>query len=300
MFKQYTGKGLFFAFSAYIIWGALPVYWKLLSAVNSLHILSFRILFSLIFISAILLFRKNFSWLKFYKNKKKSVLLTLGALTLSFNWGLFIWAVNSGYTIETSVGYYINPLISIVLGLVFFKEKLTKVQWFAFCLSMAGVLMLTIFSSAPLWIPFGLAFSFGFYGLLKKAVNLSPLESLGAETLIAAPIGLLILFAAPGTGGLSYLPNLPVTVILLLLGCGIATTLPLYLFAKGAKLLPLSTMGFIQFIAPTITFLEGLLIFKESFPPHNFLIFGCIWLAVILYIISLKIKPINQSTKKKE
>ena len=217
----------------------------------------------------------------------------LAAFTLSFNWGLYIWAVNSGHTIEASVGYYINPLISIVLGLCFFREKLKPLQWLAFGLAMAGVLILTVFSGAPPWISLGLALSFGFYGLLKKAVNLAALESLGAETLIAAPLGLLLLFlpAAGGGPGLAYLSKLPVSVVLLLLGSGAVTTLPLYLFAKGTKLLPLSTMGFIQFIAPTLTFLEGVFIFHESFPPRNLLVFGCIWGAVILYIVSLKAAP---------
>ncbi|MDR0442601.1 MAG: EamA family transporter RarD [Treponema sp.] len=292
-----SGKGFLFAVFAYILWGALPVYWKLLASVPSLHILGFRIVFSLLLVSAVLFYRRNISWLKFYKDRRQTLMLTLGAFMLSFNWGLYIWAVNSGHTIEAAVGYYINPLVSVVLGLIFFKEKLKTMQWIAFALAMTGVLILTIFSGAPPWISLGLALSFGFYGLIKKTVSLSALESLGAETLIAAPLGLLMLFSSLGNDGqavyglqgLSYLPELPAPVIALLLGCGAVTTLPLYLFSNGAKMLPLTTMGFIQFLAPSITFLEGVFIFHETFPPRNFIVFGCIWAAVILYIVSLKI-----------
>ena len=296
MERPSLGKGFLFAVSAYLLWGILPIYWKLLAAVSPLHILGFRILFSLILVSAILFSRRNFSWLRFFRDRRKGTLLILAAFTLSFNWGLYIWAVNSGHTIEASVGYYINPLVSIVLGLCFFRESLKPLQWAAFGLAMAGVLISTVFAGAPPWISLGLALSFGFYGLIKKAVDLSALESLGAETLIASPLGLLLLllpFTAGGNSGqgLSYVSELPVPVLLLILGSGAVTTLPLYLFAKGTRLLPLSTMGFIQFVAPTLTFLEGVFVFHESFPPRNFLVFGCIWAAVILYIISLKITP---------
>jgi chloramphenicol-sensitive protein RarD len=300
MEKQSLGKGLLFGVLAYLLWGVLPIYWKLLSAIPPLHILSFRILFSLILVSAILFSRKNYSWIKFFKDKRKGVLLILAAFTLSFNWGLYIWAVNLGHTIEASVGYYINPLISIVLGLCFFKEKLKVLQWFAFGLAMTGVLILTWFSGALPWISLGLALSFGFYGLLKKAADLGAMESLGAETLIAFPLGLLLLIVpfASGGQGLSYLPKLPVSTLLLILGSGAVTTLPLYLFAKGARLLPLSTLGFVQFVAPTLTFLEGVFVFRESFPPRNLLAFGCIWAAVILYVISIKITTKKETDEK--
>ncbi|MDR0487734.1 MAG: EamA family transporter RarD [Treponema sp.] len=278
-------RGIFFAVLAYVLWGILPLYWKLLASVNSLHILGFRILFSLLLTSAVLFPLKKISWLRIFKDRRKSVLLSLAAFALSANWGLYIWAVNSGHTIETSVGYYLNPLISIVLGLCFFREKLKPPQWAAFGLAMAGVAVITVSSGAPPWISLSLALTFGFYGLIKKTVNLSALESLGAETLIASPLGLALLFLVPGTGGLT---GLPVSTLALLLLCGAVTTLPLYFFAKGTKLLPLSTMGFIQFISPTLTFLEGVFIFKESFPPRKLLAFGCIWAAVILYIVSLK------------
>jgi chloramphenicol-sensitive protein RarD len=238
---------------------------------------------------------KNTSWPRFYKDRRKGALLVLAGLTISFNWGLYIWAVNSGHTIETSLGYYINPLISIILGLCFFREKLKLLQTIAFGLAFVGVLILTVLTGRPPWVALALALSFALYGLLKKTINLSALESLGVETLVSSPLGILLLLTSfDKTGGLfdprglSYILKLPFVTILLLLLCGFFTSFPLFLFAKGARLLPLSTLGFIQFLSPTLSFLTGFFIFHESFPPQNFIAFGFIWLAVILYIFSLK------------
>jgi chloramphenicol-sensitive protein RarD len=219
----------------------------------------------------------------------------LAGLTISFNWGLYIWAVNGGHTIESAIGYYINPLISIVLGMIFFREKLKILQLLAFLIACAGVLILTVLTGSPPWIALGLALSFAFYGLLKKTVNLTALESLGVETLVSAPIGILLFLIPFGTNrsfpdpeSLAYILDLPLKTLLLLPLCGLVTSFPLYLFAKGAKMLPLSTMGFIQFLSPTLSFLTGFFIFGEYFPIQNFLALGCIWIAVILYTVSLK------------
>ena len=294
------GKGIFFAASAYVLWGILPMYWKLISAVSSLHLICFRILFSFLLVSGILFAQKNISWLGFFGSRRKGFLLVLEAFAISFNWGLYIWAVNGGHIIETSLGNYMSPVISIVLGLCFFREKLKLLQWFAFALVIAGVLILTVFTGAPPWVSLGLAFSFSLYGLLKKNVSLTALESLGAETLIASPFCLLLLFMPLGTTqgsvfpdwqGLFYLTELPVHTLVLFLLCGAVTTLPMYLFSKGAKMLPLSTLGFVQYVNPTLTFLSGVFVFREAFPLKNLIAYGCIWTAVILYVISLKFTP---------
>ena len=302
MDKPSLGAGVFFAVCAYFLWGILPLYWKLLSAIDPLHILVFRIFLSLLLVGGILIARKNFSWLDFYKDRRKGLLLTAAALIITFNWGLYIWAVNQGHTIEAALGYYINPLISVVLGMCFFREKLNFLQALAFSLAVIGVIILTVLTGSLPWISLGLALSFGFYGLLKKTINLSALESLGVETLIASPLGLILLLGsldmdgyASANRGLYYLTKLPFSTVLPLLFCGAVTTIPLYLFARGARLLPLSTLGFIQFIAPTLTFLTGVFVFRESFPPHDFIVFGFIWTAVILYIVSLK-RQINGKT----
>jgi chloramphenicol-sensitive protein RarD len=296
MVQQSFGKGIFFAVSAYFMWGLLPIYWRLLAAIPPAHILSFRIILSLVFVAGILFFMKNTSWLKFYKDRHKLILLTLAGLTVTFNWGLFIWAVNNGRTIETSLGYYINPLVSVILGLCFFKEKLKPLQIIAFSLAAIGVTTLTVFTGRLPWVSLGLAISFGFYGMIKKTVKLSSLESLGVETLVAAPIGLLLLFASfdlssgidfPNFQNLVYLLELPFLTIFILLFCGAVSSIPLYLFSQGAKILPLSALGFCQFLAPTMSFFTGFFIFGEFFPTRNFIAFGFIWAAVVVYIISL-------------
>jgi chloramphenicol-sensitive protein RarD len=295
MEKSSFGKGVFFAIFAYLLWGFLPIYWKILSGINSMHILGFRIILSLLLVGCLLFASKNTSWLKFYKDRQKIIITILTSLTITFNWGLYIWAVNGGHTIESAIGYYINPLLSIVLGMIFFREKLKILQLLAFIIALVGVLILTILTGRPPWIPLGLAFSFALYGLLKKKVHLTALESLGVETLVASPIGILLLLIPFGTNrsfpdphSLAYIMELPLKPLLFLLLCGLVTSFPLYLFAKGAKMLPLSTLGFVQFLSPTLSFITGFFIFGESFPIQNFLALGCIWIAVILYTISLK------------
>jgi chloramphenicol-sensitive protein RarD len=304
MEKQSFGKGIFFAVSAYLVWGILPLYWKLLDVINPFHILGYRILFSVLFVSIVLFAGKNTSWLKFYKDKKKMALLILIAITISFNWGLYIYAINTGHTIDTYLGYYINPLLSIVLGMLFFREKLKILQSIAFGLAAVGVLIITILSHKVPIIALGLALSFALYGLLKKKVGLPALESLGIETLLSSPIGLVLLLTFFGTDGSLKFPSsqgflywtqMPFSTLFLLLLCGFFTSLPLYLFSKSANMLPLSTLGFCQFLSPTMTFITGYFIFGESFPAHNFIAFGFIWAAVILYVISLK-TPVAKSS----
>jgi len=294
------GKGIIFASLSFFMWGVFPLYWKLLIAVDSLHILAFRILLSLVLVGIILLVNKNTSWLAIFKEPKKAAILIPTALVLCCNWGLYIWAVNRGHTLEASLGYYINPLVSILLGLIFFRERLRPLQWAAAAIALIGVLILTIASRSLPWVSLSLAFTFGFYGLLKKKLALSALESLGAETLASAPIGIfLLIFSFSGGGtttaftglhGLVYLTGLPAHTWVLLALCGLVTTLPLYFFAHGTKLLPLSTLGFTQFLNPTLQFALGLFVFKENFPAHNFVAFIFIWTAVVIYIVSLRPK----------
>ena len=295
MEKSSFGKGIFFAIFAYLLWGILPIYWKILSGINSMHILGFRIILSLLLVGCILLASKNTSWLKFYKDRRKGLIIVLAGLTITFSWGLYIWAVNGGHTIESAIGYYINPLLSIVLGMIFFREKLKILQLLAFIVALVGVLILTILTGSPPWISLGVALSFAFYGLLKKTVHLTALESLGVETLVASPIGILLFLIPFGTNrsfpdphSLAYILELPLKTLLFLPLCGLLTSFPLYLFAKSAKILPLSTLGFVQFLSPTLSFITAYFIFGESFPIQNFLALGCIWIAVILYTVSLK------------
>ena len=295
MNKSSFSAGVLYGISAYALWGILPLYWKLLSAVNPFHILAFRILFSLVLVGVILTVQKNFTWFNLFKDKRDGFLNILAALFICFNWGLYIWAVNNGHTIEAAMGYYINPLISVVLGLCIFREKINLLQIISFLLAVTGVVLQIIITGSPPWISLGLALSFGTYGLIKKTIKLQALESLGSETLAASPVSLALLIGIggkfPNPEGLSYILDLPVMTLIMLSICGIITALPLFLFAKCVKILPLSTVGFMQFLAPTLTFLAGVFIFRESFSNHSLSVFGFIWAAVILYIISLRRIP---------
>jgi len=294
------GKGLFFACLAFFLWGMFPLYWRLLIFVHPLHILAFRILLSLALVGAILLAKKNLVWLAVFKEPKKAFFLILAGLLLCLNWGLYIWAVNQGRTIEASLGYYISPLLSVLMGLLFFRERLRPLQWAAVAIAFSGVLLLTVMAGVLPWVSLVLALTWSFYSLLKKKFTLSSLESLGTETLASSPIGLLLLFVGfaqnggsltpvfSGWQGLAYLAELPIYTLVLLALCGFATMLPLYFFGRSTKLLPLSTIGFTQFIGPTLQFLIGLFIFGEAFPSYYFAAFLLIWTAVILYIVSLR------------
>jgi len=295
------GKGLLLAFLAFVLWGAFPLYWRLLIAVQPLHILALRILLSLALVGGILFAQKNFAWIAVFREPRSACLLVAAGLLLCLNWGLYIWAVNQERTIEASLGYYISPLISILLGLLIFRERLRPLQVAALAIAFLGVLVLTIMSGVLPWVSIVLASTFGTYSLLKKKFTLTALESLGTETLAALPVGLLFLFAtfagaqdgsAPfaftGLSGLVYIARLPAITLALLALCGGATMLPLYLFGRSAKLLPLSTIGFIQFIGPTLQFLIGLFVFGEDFPPYYFAAFALIWVSVVLYVASLR------------
>ncbi|MDR0402776.1 MAG: EamA family transporter RarD [Treponema sp.] len=278
-------KGVLFAVFAYALWGILPVYWHILDFAGPLQILGCRINFALGFTALVLGITGNRTWLRLITGKETRF-YTIGAgLVISFNWGLYIWAVNTGHTIDASLGYYINPLVAIFLGLVFLKEKLSVLQWSAFGMAFVGVILLAFFSGIFPWIALLLAASFGLYGLFKKKNGGGALESLGAETLAAFPIGLALLLFPPSefSKALSFSPFQWV----LLASAGIVTAIPLLTFARGAKLLPLSTVGFLQFINPTILFFLGIFAFGESFPLKNLWAFGFIWAAVILYCVSL-------------
>jgi len=295
MNKTSFTAGVLYGITAYILWGILPLYWKLLSALNPFHILAFRIILSLVLVGCVLIIQKNFNWLNFFKDRKDGFLIISAAIIICFNWGLYIWAVNNGHTIEAAMGYYINPLISVVLGLCVFREKINRLQAVSFAFAVTGVIIQIIFTGSLPWISLGLALSFGIYGLIKKTIKLSALESLGSETLAASPVS-LALFIIPFTAdgkffsleGLLYLKDIPALTIAVLSFCGLITALPLFLFAKCVKILPLSTVGFMQFLAPTLTFLTGVFIFKEAFSFYSLIVFGFIWAAVVLYMISLR------------
>jgi chloramphenicol-sensitive protein RarD len=279
-----TTKGALLALLAYFCWGVLPSFWKILSPVHPLHILAMRIVFSLLFVGVLLLVKKNTAWLGHFRDPKKRLRIIVSAVLITINWGVFIVAVNTGHTVESALGYFINPLMSIMLGLIVFREKLKSLQWTAFALAVAGVALLTVFNGRFPFIALALSLSFAFYGLAKKTLAFDALEALAAETLASIPFAIALIFI-PGIG-VSYLGTLPWPVMVCVVLAGPVTALPLIFFAKGARLIPLSTLGFIQFVNPTLQFLSGVLLFRETFPLRNLICFAFIWAAALLYCLS--------------
>lgn len=281
--------GFIYGLFAFIIWGLLPLYWKLLDQVSALEILVHRIFWCFIFILSLLIFTKKINELKNILINKKLLCLTfLSSIILSLNWFTFIWGVNSGYIVEVSLGYYINPLIVIFMGIIILKEKCSFIEYISLGLAFIGVCIMTFQYGRIPWIALALAFSFAIYGLMKKLVKLEATLALAIETATVTPIalGFIIFKHLQGTGNIL---SGSILTTLLLIFSGLATGLPLLLFAKGTQKSNLSTIGFLQYIAPTINLFIGVFIFKEAFTYGHLLSFGFIWAALIIYSMSIVI-----------
>jgi chloramphenicol-sensitive protein RarD len=278
--------GLVAAIIAYTLWGFLPVYWKVLGTVPALEVLSHRILWSLVFVSLIIGFGRQWDKIRPIVSDRHQVrLIILAAIMIALNWGLFIWAVQSNHLLESSLGYYINPLIAVLLGVVIFKERLNTWQKLAIASAAIGVLILIVKAGRVPWLSFALALTFGTYGAVKKAVKAPPLVGLALETAVLAPLALLFILSRQATGR-GALGGSNLTVTLFLLGAGVATAIPLILFAFSAKRIPLSTLGITQYIAPTLMFLFGVFVYREPFLLVNGISFAFIWLALVIYTLS--------------
>ncbi|QQO08170.1 EamA family transporter RarD [Breznakiella homolactica] len=273
--------GVFYAVIAYVFWGLSPLYWRFLSNVGPLQILAFRILFSLIFVFILLKIQKTTCWFRLFKEPRSRIFIIGAALAVTVNWGGYIWAVNSGMAVAASLGYFICPLISILLGVIFLREKILPLQWVSFGIAAFGVVLLSVFTGSFPWISFILALSFGGYGLFKKKITAGSLEGLFSETLVSSPLAAAMLFI-PAWGGTDF-PALPVHTWVLLVLCGPVTVAPLYWFSKSARHLSLSALGFLQYLNPTIQFLLGVFVFREPFPRQNLTAFICIWVSVLLF-----------------
>lgn len=285
------GLGVLAALGAYILWGVLPLYWKLLSHIPAGEILANRVIWSLLLMIVILLFSGKLGiFLKklkmIFSTKKQLLLMFLAALFISINWFTFIWAVANERLIETSLGYYINPLISVVLGIFIFKEKLTRGQIISFVMATVGVLILVIYTGGIPIISLTLAFSFAFYGAIKKMIQVDALTGLAVETLMVTPVALLYLtFVHTSISDALYFQSL--TSFGLLIGSGAATAIPLLLFAIGAKRIPLSMIGFLQYLAPTIMLFIGIFLFSEPFSGIQLIAFSFIWVALAIYSFTM-------------
>lgn len=274
-------RGLLYAFIAYGMWGLLPIYWKVLHSVSPAAVLSHRMVWSLVVVGAILTARKEWAWIR--RIDRKAVLTFVAvALLLIVNWYTYLWAINAGFIVESSLGYFINPLVNVLLGGIFLGERLRPVQKVAIAIAICGVLYLTLNLGALPWIALTLAFSFGFYGLLKKTAGLNALEGLGLEmTILSVPALAYLLFSGDPASP-SLLTGTPY-ISVLLVGTGIVTAIPLLAFAVAARRLTLTTLGFMQYMAPTLQFLIGVYVYDEAFPPARAVGFVLIWIALAVY-----------------
>jgi chloramphenicol-sensitive protein RarD len=276
-------KGIWYAIGAYASWGLFPIYWKLLHHVPALQLIGHRIIWS--FLALIIMILCVRQWTRFYSAVFAwSVfrVYCLAALLIGVNWLTYVWAVNAGHIVESSLGYFINPLLSVLMGVVFLHEHVRPRQWIAIGLAAAGVLFLTIVHGSIPWIALTLAFSFAFYGLVKKTAPLGSLYGLTLETGILLLPASLYLFMSDLNGSGAFL-HTGTTADILLAGAGIVTTIPLLLFASAARRIPLSLIGILQYISPTLQFLLGVLMYHESFTFIQFIGYAIVWLALILF-----------------
>jgi chloramphenicol-sensitive protein RarD len=276
-------RGFHYAAAAYTLWGFLPIFWKALHSVPALEILAHRMVWSLTFVLVVLTLKRRWTWLKPALHNRRILItfLATGAL-LSLNWFTYIWAVNAGYIVESSLGYFINPLVNVLLGVIFLGERMRGWQWTAVSLAAVGVLYLTFHYGSLPWIALTLAFSFGFYGLLRKTAPLEALEGLGMETAVMFVPAVSYLIYLELTGRAAFGHGSWTTTFLLLLA-GVVTAVPLWLFALGARRVTLVTLGLLQYIAPTLQFLIGVFVYNEPFSRAQMLGFSIIWLALLLY-----------------
>lgn len=281
--SQQVKKGIFFALGAYLLWGIAPIYFKQLTAVAPLEILAHRVVWSFLLLT--LLLHVTHQWRavrQILRSGKTAFLLLITSLLVGSNWLIFIWAISQNHMLDASLGYFINPIINIILGMVFLQERLRKLQWFAVTLATLGVgIQLVIFGSIPI-VAIALAATFGFYGLLRKKIMVDAQTGLFIETLVLFPAAAIYLlwFAESPT---SHMLNNSLWLDFLLFSAGIVTTIPLLCFAGAAKRLRLSTLGFFQYIGPSIMFILATVMYGEPFSMDKAITFAFIWSALIVF-----------------
>lgn len=280
-------KGVLSALGAYLLWGILPIYWKQLTEASAYEILAHRIVWSFFFMFAVILATRSVQQFvaetkQICRTPKKLIGLFIASSLISINWGIYIWAVNESHIVETSLGYYINPLVSVLLGIVVLKEKLSLWQSLSFLLATTGVLTLAVNFGAIPWISLSLAISFGFYGMCKKILNIGAVTAITLETLIILPFAAVYLLYLEAQGGAAFGLAAPTTAALLI-GAGAVTAIPLLLFTSGANRLPLSLLGFTQYLSPTIALIVGVMLYHEPFTSTHLIAFSLIWMALGIF-----------------
>lgn len=280
---QQTTAGFFAALSAFLMWGLLPIYWKLVITVDPMEILCHRIVWSLVFIGVILTIKQR--WAETFspmRSPRNLGILTLSSLCIGTNWLVYIWAVNTDHVLDTSLGYYINPLVNALFGFLFFRERLSRMQYVAIGLAALGVINSLVSLGKLPWISLTLAFSFAMYAVLRKIAAVESLPGLFLETMVLTPVALSYIVYLKATAQSGFLVGHP-DVDLLLIGAGAATAMPLIGFAFGARRLQLTTLGILQYLAPSIAFLLGVFAFNEPFTTGHLVTFGFIWAGLAVY-----------------
>ncbi len=268
----------------YILWGLLPIFWKLLAGVNSAYVLAQRIVFSCVFCLAVILIRKNGGEIgKIIKNKSERRKFFLCGILISINWGVYILTVAMGRILEASLAYYMNPLFSVLIGAIFFKEKLSRVQWASVALAFAGVMFSVIRYGEVPYLAIIIGLSFALYGALKKGIKADSETSICMETMAVLPIALVFIAYAQFSGFTTF-SSLTTAEALLLIATGPITSIPLMLFAKGIKETSIVTSGILMYINPTLQLLVGVFIYNEAFTQTNAITFAFVWAAVILFV----------------
>lgn len=277
-------KGLLYGLLCYTIWGLFPLYWRMIDHVDSIEILAHRMLWSGVFMVTLFIGIRHLRLRNHIKKRSQYLMLLVTGSLITFNWGLYIWAINHGYILQSSLGYYINPLVNVLLGYVFLHERLNRAQTIALILAFAGVLYFTIDYGHFPFISLALAFSFGIYGLLKKKMGLNATAALTVETIWMMPAALIyITFIA--VEGNSALNTFDWFTWLLLLLAGAVTAIPLLLYGKAAERITLTALGFLQYVSPTGQFLIGILVYREPFTTAHIVCFSLIWTGLIIFTI---------------
>jgi chloramphenicol-sensitive protein RarD len=278
-------RGTLFAAGAYAIWGLLPLYWILLKPAGAVEVLAHRFVWSLVFVAAVLLVLRRSAWLRdLHHHPRTALYLTAAAALIAVNWGTYIYGVNTGRVVETSLGYFINPLVSILLGVVVLRERLRPGQWAAVGLGTVAVFVLAADYGRLPWIALLLAGTFAIYGLLKKQAAAPPLEGMAVESGVSTPVALAYLAWLSWTGHAQF-GHVSITHTVLMLLTGVATAIPLLLFASAANRVPLSTLGVFQYIAPTLQFIIGVAVLHEDMPAARWAGFVLVWAALALFTV---------------
>lgn len=292
-------SGIIYGVMAYAAWGFLPIYWKLLDAVPAMEILAHRMLWSCIFnIFIVLLYRRWQEFIDVLKDWNRLKYILISAFIIAVNWFTYIWAVNSNHIVESSLGYYINPLITVLLGMIVFGERPGRNQYIALLLAASGVAVMTIQYGKIPYVSLLLAITFALYGLFKKISGVESSVGLAIETTFIAPFALIYIVYRQ-INGIGVIGNIPSITTLLLLCTGAATAVPLLWFSKCAKRLDLSTLGFLQFLSPSISLVLGVLVYGEEFTKTHLISFSLIWIGLLIYSISVASsskKAVNSET----